>query len=174
MKDLSLHIMDIVQNSITAGSDTITVSLDKNSEELLLQIQDNGKGMSKETIKRVTDPYYTSRTTRKVGLGIPLLKQNAERTNGTFNIQSEINVGTTTSAKFIHTNIDMLPLGDIGGVISLCMSSNPDINFIFKFKTNDDIFEISTNDIKEVLEDVPISDPQVISYIKNIINENIN
>lgn len=175
MKDLSLHLIDILQNSTRAEATEVYVGLIYNVTEktLTLNIKDNGKGMSAEMLKNVTDPFCTSRTTRKVGLGIPLLKQNAEKTDGSFQIESEINVGTTLKAVFKYEHVDMLPLGDIGGVMALTIGSWKDIEFEFDYKKGENEFNLKTQEMKEVLEGVPLSNPQVINYIKETINENI-
>ena len=126
MKDLSMHIMDIAQNSISASADIIEVEISENAETDLYQIviSDNGKGMTAEYAARVTDPYVTSRTTRKVGLGLPLLKQNAERTGGSMTIKSTVNKGTIVTAKFSLCNFDRPPLGDIAGTMVLLAAAN--------------------------------------------------
>ncbi|HON19781.1 MAG TPA: ATP-binding protein [Bacteroidales bacterium] len=175
MKDLSLHLIDILQNSTRAEATEVYVGLIYNETDktLTLSIKDNGKGMSAEMVKNVTDPFCTSRTTRKVGLGIPLLKQNAEKTEGSFQIKSELNQGTTVSAVFKYEHVDMLPLGDIGGAMALTISSWEKTEFEFDYKKGDNEFNLKTQDMKEVLEGVPLSNPQVINYIKEIINENI-
>src|SRR5574344_546950 len=132
MNDLAMHILDIVQNSISAGAKRIEISVIINLLKDLLSIiiPDNGKGMSPESVKKVTDPYYTSRTTRKVGLGIPLLKQTAMQTGGDVTITSELGVGTTIQADFGYSNIDRPPLGDLANAYVLLMSANPEINMI--------------------------------------------
>lgn len=173
MRDISLHILDIVQNSIVAEASLIEISIDEEKDLLSITIRDNGKGMSMEFVKSVADPYTTSRTTRKVGLGIPLLKQNAERTGGNFTITSELNKGTTLVATFIPSNIDCLAIGDIAGVIALTVSGNPLVDFIYSHRTNGNLYVLNTKEIKAILGDVSISEPSVSKYLKEMINTNL-
>ncbi len=175
MKDLSMHIMDIVQNSISASALLIEVEIIENPtiDEYKLIISDNGKGMSDEVVQQVVDPYYTTRTTRKVGLGIPLLKQNSERTGGKFIISSTIGIGTKVEAYFIYNNIDRLPLGDMAGTMAMLASANPNIDFIYKHSTLKETYIFDTREVKEALDGVPITELAVVKYLKEMINENL-
>lgn len=175
MKDLSLHILDIIQNSIVAGATLVEISIneDDKNDKLTLEIVDNGKGMSQDMINKVSDPYTTSRTTRKVGLGIPLLKQNAERAGGSLKIESELGKGTKLVAEFTPSNIDCLPLGDIAGVIALTVSGNPTVDFVYNHKKNGNLYTFNTVEIKEILSDISISDPSVSKYLKEMIQTNL-
>jgi anti-sigma regulatory factor (Ser/Thr protein kinase) len=175
MKDLALHILDILQNSITAGATNIKIKIDELPVEDLYKLifTDNGKGMDSEILKQVTDPFFTTRTTRKVGLGLSLLKQNAERTGGSLTIESTKGIGTEVCVKFGFKHIDRLPTGDIPGIMALTVSSCPKIDFLYEHKTNEGTFTFDTKEIKETLEDVPISNPQVISFIKEFIQDNL-
>ena len=175
MKDLSLHILDIVQNSVYAGASEVEISIQENqdSDEMLLLIKDNGQGMSEEILTRVTDPYYTTRTTRKVGLGIPLLKQNAEQAGGSFKIKSAPGRGTEINAVFGFSHLDRPPKGDLAGVISMLAGMNPEMDFIYRHVTGNEEYVFDTKEIKEVLEDVSLREPSVISYLKEMIEENL-
>lgn len=176
MKDLSMHIMDILQNSTRAKATEITleVLLDSAQDTLTLIFKDNGCGMSEETVQKVIDPFYTSRTTRKVGLGLPLLKQNSEMTGGSMSIQSKEGVGTTVTAVFGLTHLDTPPMGDLAGTIVLTISAYPDIRFIFHYKRNDEVdYVLDTNEVYEILDGVPINDPDVIASLKEMVEENI-
>jgi len=175
MKDLSMHIMDIVQNSIVAKATVIQIDIveDIIDDSFTIMIKDNGKGMDAEMLKNVTDPYCTSRTTRKVGLGIPLLKQSAELTGGQFAIESELGKGTTLSARFVHSSIDRQPLGDIAGTIVLTASANPSIEFIYTHTINNRSYCFDTREVKEVLGDIPISNLEIIKYLREMIEENL-
>lgn len=175
MKDISLHILDIIQNSIVANASLIEISIveDDINDLLSISIKDNGKGMSKELCESVTDPYTTTRSTRKVGLGIPLFKQNAERTGGSLTISSQLGVGTTLIAKFVPSNIDCLPLGDIASVIALSSSGNPSVDFIYYHKKNSNLYTFSTLDIKEILGEISIATPSVSKYLKEMIQTNL-
>ncbi len=176
MKELSLHILDILQNSIAAQADLIEIELFENKKENVYRIiiRDNGNGMSAEMLSHVTDPYYTSRTTRKVGLGIPLLKQNAERAGGTFTIESEYGKGTILKAEFQHTNIDRPMMGDIAGVIVLTAAANEKIRFIYKHTTDHGNYIFDTKEIKDIMDGTSINQPQIIKYLKEMIKENLS
>ena len=176
MKDLSMHIMDILQNSTRAKATEITleVLLDTEKDTLTLVFKDNGCGMSAETVQKVIDPFYTSRTTRKVGLGLPLLKQNAEMTGGSMHIESKEGVGTTVTAVFGLTHLDTPPMGDLAGTIVLTISAYPDIRFIFHYKLDDEVdYVLDTKEVNEILDGMPINDPDVIASLKEMVEENI-
>ena len=175
MKELSLHIMDIVQNSIVAEASCIEIELIENKSEntYMISIKDNGKGMTNEMLANVSDPYFTSRTTRKVGLGIPLFKQNAERAGGYLTIESEIGKGTLLKAVFQHDNIDRPILGDIAGVIVLTAAANENIRFIYTHKTDSGEYIFDTEEIKEAMDGMSINQSEVIRYLKEMIKENL-
>jgi anti-sigma regulatory factor (Ser/Thr protein kinase) len=175
MKDISLHILDIAQNSIAAGAGMIEISIHEDlvSDRYILTVKDNGKGMDKVTLSKVSDPFFTSRTTRKVGLGIPLLKLNAERTGGSFTIESETGKGTKITAAFVLSNIDLLPEGDLTGTIVMLASMNPTIEFVYTYTTATGSYTFDTREIKNVLGEISISDLSVYPYLKEIISENL-
>ena len=171
-----MHIMDILQNSTRAKATEITleVLIDSAQDTLTLIFKDNGCGMSEETVKKVIDPFYTSRTTRKVGLGLPLLKQNSEMTGGSMAIQSKEGVGTTVTAIFGLTHLDTPPMGDLAGTIVLTISAYPDIRFIFHYKRDDEVdYVLDTDEVYEILDGVPINDPDVIASLKEMVEDNI-
>ncbi|GHV34988.1 histidine kinase [Bacteroidia bacterium] len=176
MKDLSLHILDIAQNSISANASLIEISIveDKAANTYSLSIKDNGKGMSKEFLEKVADPYSTTRTTRKVGLGLPLLKLNAERTGGNFKIESELEKGTVVTADFVFDNIDRIPIGDIAGVVVMLCSMNPDLDFVYTHKTPCGEYVFDTHEIKEALEGMSIQEIAIQKYLKEMLEENLN
>jgi hypothetical protein len=175
MKDLSLHILDIVQNSISAKATFIEINIEESHDAntYFVRIKDNGKGMSQEMLEKVTDPYVTSRTTRKVGLGLPLLKMNAERTGGHLRISSEEGKGTEVEALFIYNHIDRLPLGDMAGTIVILASANPTIEFVYTHTVDNEQYIFDTREIKEALDDVAINDIHIFKYLKEMINENL-
>ncbi len=175
MKDLSMHIMDIVQNSIVAKATLISIDIQEDTVNDIFEIviKDNGIGMSSDLVAKVVDPYCTSRTTRKVGLGIPLLKQQAELTGGSLTIDSTLGVGTSIHAIFSHSNIDRQPLGDISGTIVLTASANPTLDFVYTHVKDNHSYTFDTREVKEVLEGVPLSDIQIVKYLKEMIEENL-
>ncbi|MBP7507546.1 MAG: sensor histidine kinase [Prolixibacteraceae bacterium] len=175
MTELSLHILDIVQNSITAQASLISIIIDEDikNDKYIISIVDNGTGMDSETLNKVTDPFYTSRTTRKVGVGISLFKQNAEQAGGSFNIESTPGAGTSVTAIFGHSNIDRPILGDIAGTMTLLIGANPQIRFIYEHKTPVSDFQFDTEEVKSELEGVPINHPDIIKILKELIEENL-
>ncbi|WP_065219839.1 MULTISPECIES: ATP-binding protein [Butyricimonas] len=175
MQTLSDHILDIAQNSIRAKASRVEIDLqeDPSTDSLTFTIRDNGCGMDEATLAKVTDPFFTSRTVRKVGLGIPLLKQNAEATGGTLQIESKQGVGTTLEAKFSLTHWDRPPLGDVAGSIVILVSANPDIEFIYRHITEKGCYTFDTEEVKEIMEGVPVNDPEIVMALRQMIRENI-
>lgn len=182
MRELSLNVMDIVQNSITAGASLIEILITEveggEKEDGLLEIAiiDNGKGMTEEQVRNVVDPFYTTRTTRSVGLGVPLFKMEAEMTGGSFDISSVVGKGTVIKAIFKTESVDMIPLGDINSVISLLVTCNPDLDFLFRRKLigeSEKGFALDTKELKDVLgQDVPLNSPDVVLWINEYLKEN--
>lgn len=173
MREISLHILDIVQNSISAGASLIGVSILESSDEDLftVKISDNGKGMSEELVKKVTDPFTTSRTTRKVGLGIPLFKAAAELTGGSFEINSELGRGTVVTAVFVRSSIDRQPLGDIAGTMLGLFTSYESIDFVYMHELDGKFFKADTRDIKKILGGVSFSQPEVYLWLADYLKE---
>lgn len=175
MNDLAMHILDIVQNSISAGASLITIiiSIDTDDDLLIISIEDNGKGMTQEQVAKLSDPFFTSRTTRKVGLGIPLFKQSAEQSGGELMITSKVGVGTKVEASFSYSNIDRPPLGDVGNALILLVSSNPELDFLFKYSYNNNEYLFDTIEVKEAIEGMPLNNPSIIKYLNEMVKENI-
>lgn len=175
MKDLALHILDIAQNSISAGALNIGISIDEkpDSNTLVIEVKDDGQGMPAHVLSRVTDPYYTSRKTRKVGMGIPLFLHNARASGGDLHIESQEGVGTILKATFEHNHLDRPPLGDMAGVVVLLAGANPHIRFIYTHWVQNEVFVFDTDQVKETLDEVPLNEPQVMRFLKEMINENL-
>lgn len=171
MRELALHILDIAENSISAGADRIRISVNENLKDdlLTIEIEDNGKGMDAATLAKVTDPFVTSRTTRKVGLGLPFFKAAAEASEGSLEIQSEPGKGTKVTVKFKHSHIDRMPLGDLCSTLLTLIIGTPDIHWIFEYRMNEETFIFDDEPIKEILADVPLSDPAVMKFIRETI-----
>ncbi|MCK9208037.1 MAG: ATP-binding protein [Salinivirgaceae bacterium] len=176
MKDFSEHILDIVQNSIRANANDIGIVVLESKKQNLYQITitDNGKGMDAETLSKVVDPFYTSRTTRKVGLGIPLFKQNAELTGGNMTINSGLGKGTIISAQFILNHLDRLPVGDLVGTYLLLVTANQNINFKITHTTDQGEFNFDTREVKTILGNVPVTEASVRKFLKEMLQENLN
>lgn len=175
MTELSLNVLDVAQNSIRAGATLIEISVtaDVAADVLSIVIKDNGCGMTEEQVKMVCDPFYTTRTTRKVGLGIPFYKQAAESTGGSFSITSQIKKGTTVSASFTLSHIDRMPLGDMTSTIFTLVTFNKDIDFLYKYKLNDREFTLDTREFREILgEGYDFGLPEVSDFIKSYLIEN--
>lgn len=174
MPEISLNILDIVQNSVRAKASLIQISIIVLTPEdtLTVIIEDNGCGMSREQLQRVTDPFFTTRTTRKAGLGVPFFKLAAESSGGEFDIWSEQEKGTVTKAVFGLSNIDRMPLGDINGTVYMLITRNTDIDFVYLYKVNDRSFVLDTRKFKAILGDVPLDSYEVSGYIKEYLNEN--
>jgi len=175
LRELSLHLLDIAENSISAGASRIVISVreDLVADELWLEVTDNGKGMSEEMVAKVLDPFVTTRTTRKVGLGIPLLKQAAEACNGFLEVESELGKGTRLTAKFQHSHIDRMPLGDLEDTMITLLLGTPAVNWVFNYQYNDQCFEFDDTEVKEALGDMPLSDFRVIEFLSNTISDGI-
>lgn len=173
MKDLSLHLMDIAQNSITAGSTVIKFMLIHEDGILIFRLSDNGKGMDEEFLKKVTDPFTTTRTTREVGMGIPLLKLSAEITGGSLEIKSQKGKGTTIEARFVADSIDRIPLGSIDETFKALILSKPEIDYEISFRSRQNYYELKTADVKEYLKGVSISNVEVINWIAESIQEGL-
>jgi len=175
MKDLSQHILDIANNSIRAGATLIQISIAEEPEKDLytLIIEDNGRGIPKDKIEQVCDPFYTSRTTRKVGLGIPLLKLNAERTGGWFSLTSEEGKGTTVKAVFKHKSVDRPAIGDISGTLSIVAATDPKIDLVYIHTNQSNEYIFDTREIKKELDGTRISHPEVKRFLKEMITENL-
>lgn len=175
MKEIALHIMDIVQNSVRAGASEITITLSETiaGDALTLTVADNGKGMDPDTCRRAADPYFTSRTTRKVGLGLPLLKMNAGLSGGDMTIDSAPGRGTTVVATFGYSHVDRPPLGDVSGTVALLILSNPAINIIYNHICEGTGWNISTSEIREALGEDAVTDLAIVRSIREIINSNV-
>lgn len=173
MRELSLNVLDIAQNSIAAGASLITVEVSENTAEhtLLIGIYDNGKGMSDEQVKSVIDPFFTTRTTRKVGMGIPLFKMAAEQTGGSLNIKSELGVGTEVRAYFKTDSVDFTPLGDMASTVQMLITMNTDRDFVYKYEVDGKEFIVDTREMKEILGDTPLDDYDVSLWLKEFITE---
>ena len=175
MKELSLNILDIAENSVSAKATFIEVAIWESVTKNILEIKitDNGCGMSEEFLKTVTDPFSTTRKTRKVGMGISLLKLAAEQADGKFEINSTLGKGTVVTALFKHNHIDRPPLGDIGQTISALVSCNLDIDFIYKHSFEGNEFCFSTKEVVETIPDVPLNTLEVVLWMQDYINEGI-
>lgn len=175
MKDISLHILDIAENSISAGATLVKIRIrdDSGDDSLTFEIEDDGRGIREDLAEKVLDPFYTSRTTRKVGLGLSLLAQSARETGGDVSVHSREGMGTTVSAGFRPSHIDMKPVGDLAETFLALIVGNPDIDFFFSYDKGDRGYSLDTREIKAALEDVPINAPAVISALREDLTRSL-
>ena len=177
MKELSLNILDVAENSVKAGASLTQILLTEQGDQLKLEIVDDGCGMSDEVVRAVTDPFYTTRTTRKVGMGIPLLKLACEQTGGALTIESvtqEENPtehGTHVTATFNTNHIDFTPLGDVSASVLTLIQGHPDTDFLFRHQQEEGVVELDTRNLREVLEDVPLNSYDVLGWIEGYLHE---
>ena len=174
MPEISLNILDVAQNSVKAEATliSITVAADIKGDTLTVTIDDNGHGMTAEQIAKVEDPFYTTRTTRKVGLGVPFFKLAALQSGGSFDISSEVGKGTSVRAVFGLSNIDRMPLGDMTSTIHSLITMNEKIDFVYTYSIDDRSFYLDTREFKEILGGVSFSESDVSAYIKDYLREN--
>jgi len=175
MKELSLHVYDLMENSIAANAKDIFLTIKDSLKDNIYHftIVDNGKGMTPEFIARVTDPYTTTRTTRKVGLGLPLIKMNTENCGGGMRLASEVGKGTTLEFWFRHNHWDRPPMGDLVGTIVMLITQHEDIHFVYRHITDRDEFVLDTDEVKEALGGMSMNDLAIISYLKEMVAENL-
>jgi anti-sigma regulatory factor (Ser/Thr protein kinase) len=175
MKTISEHILDIVQNSVRAKATLIEIIVaeDKKNDFYSLVIKDNGCGMNSEIVKKATNPFFTSRSTRKVGLGLSLLKQNAERANGYFQINSEEKKGTTVKAVFQLSNVDRPPLGDIWETWYLTLISHENLELVYRHKTENGEFILNSEEIKDMLGDVSLKQKEIREAVLELFKNNL-
>lgn len=169
-----MNVLDVAENSVAAGATLITIALTIDTAQKLqtLSIGDNGKGMSPEMVQSVTDPFCTTRKTRKVGLGLPFLKQAAEMTGGAMHIESELGKGTTVTATFTLGHIDLMPLGDMAATVAGLIQCNPELDFVYTASADGEAFTADTREMRALLEGVPLSEPSVALWVREYLQEN--
>jgi K+-sensing histidine kinase KdpD len=174
MTELSLNILDIAQNSIKAEAKLIGIAVEISSAEntLTVLISDNGCGMTREQLEKVTDPFFTTRDTRSVGLGVPFFKDAAESTGGFFDIVSEPYIGTQVKAVFGLMHIDRAPLGDMNSTVETLIFYNTHIDFTYRYKVDGSEFTLDTREVKDLLDGAPIDTPEVKAFIREFLKEN--
>ncbi len=174
MQELSLGILDIAQNSVKAGATLIELSVKEDSQknELAVTIADNGCGMDEETAKRAADPFYTTRTTRKVGLGLSFFKMSAQLAGGSFELASEPGKGTVVFAVFGLNHIDRMPLGDMRATMNALISCNPHLDFVYTHERDGAAFVLDTREMRKILGDISLAEPEVLAFIADYVTEN--
>lgn len=182
MREIALHILDIAENSVTAGASVIEITVEEDLPDdcLKLVVQDNGRGMSTELLQRVTNPFVTSRTTRKVGLGIPLLKAAAEACQGHFYLDSVPGHGTRLAVEFQRSHIDRMPLGDLAGTWLTLVIAYPQVHWVFHYqaktqeRTASAEFTFDDAPIKQELTGIPLTEPSILAFIKGLLQEGVS
>jgi anti-sigma regulatory factor (Ser/Thr protein kinase) len=174
MTEISLNVLDVANNSVRANADLIELSIliHRDTDTLTIIISDNGCGMTKEQLAKVEDPFFTTRTTRGVGLGVPFFKQAALSTGGSFSVESDIGVGTKVTATFVLSHIDRMPLGDMNSTVYTLITMNTQIDFLYTYEIDEKFFQLDTREFRRILGDVPLDAPQVSAYIKDYLEEN--
>lgn len=168
MEDLSLHILDIVENSLRAEAKNISITIDEDMKRdtLEIKISDNGKGLSEEEIKKASDPFYTTKKGKKFGMGLALLAQSAREARGKCDISSIKRKGTKITATFEYSHIDRRPLGDITKTLMVLIASNPEVDFYFAHRKDSEEFIVDTKDIKKELDGIQINSPEILKAIR--------
>lgn len=175
MNELALHMLDIAENGVTAQAKTIQllVEEDTRSDRLKLAVIDDGVGMPPEKVAKLADPFVTSRTTRKVGLGIPLLKAAAEACNGSLVVHSTPGKGTSITADFQRSHIDRMPLGDVPGTVLSLVVGWPEVHWILRYRLDNTEFIFDDQPIKEELGDLPLCEPEVLTFLRQTLEEGV-
>ncbi len=173
LRELALHILDLAENSMAARATLVTIEVVENArvDQLTIRVTDNGYGMDTDLAARVAEPFVTTRAAQRVGLGLPFLKQAAELCNGSLTIDSAQGIGTTVTATFQNSHIDRMPMGDLPGTILTLVVGNPQVDFVFRHRVDDKAFEFDTRPIKKELGAVALSEPGVIAYLKQLLQE---
>jgi anti-sigma regulatory factor (Ser/Thr protein kinase) len=176
MKELSLHILDIAENSVRAKAQKIEITIveDRKRDVLTIEITDNGYGMDELTLKNAINPFFSTKDVRRIGMGLSLLKNAAERANGHMKIISEPGRGTQVLVSFQYSHFDRQPLGDIASTITILIMGSPDIRIVLKHVIDTNIFIFDTDEIKSVLDGVPIQNREVIQFISDVIRDRKN
>ena len=173
MLELAAHILDIAENSVRAGAKLVEISIieDEQRNLLSIEINDDGSGMTEEEIKKVFDPFYTTKKVRRVGLGIPLLSDAAERAGGQLLLHSVKGKGTKLKVTFELNHIDRQPLGDVVGTLIILIAGNADIDFLITYRKNEREFEMDTRNIRKEIDDIPLNHPEILKYIRSVLEE---
>ncbi|MDY7040315.1 MAG: ATP-binding protein [Chloroflexota bacterium] len=173
MRELSLHILDALENSLEAGASRVTLTIEEDliADRMAITITDDGRGMDAETVKKVLDPFFTTRTTRHVGLGLPLFAAAARRCNGDLSIESEVGRGTTVQATFQHSHIDRAPLGNIRDSLLSFLLAAREVDLHYAHRVAGRQFDFDTAEMRAELGDVPLSHPAVREWLSEFIAE---
>ena len=174
MQELSLNVLDVAENSVRADASLVEITVEEDTAAgwLTIVIRDNGRGMTPEQVQTVIDPFYTTRTTRKVGLGVPFFRMAAQLSGGDLTIQSRVGEGTAVTATFGLSSIDRMPLGDINGTIATLVQCNPGIDWLYTRRKDGREMVMDTRQFREILEDMPLDSPEVLGFLRDYLAEN--
>ena len=175
MMELALHILDIAENSVRAGAKTVSIEIteEPGKDRFSFVISDDGTGMSKADREKAMDPFYTTKKVRRVGLGLPMLAEAAERAGGRFTIESQEGLGTRIAAEFQLSHFDRQPLGDITGALTVLIAGNGGVDFLFRYRCGDRLFEFDTKQIRREIGEIPIQQVEVLKWIRQYIREGL-
>ena len=175
MLELSMHILDVVQNSLAALATLVEIRIreDLPGDLLTIEVKDNGRGIPGELTRRVTDPFFTSRTTREVGLGLPLLKEAAERCSGRLEVQSQEGQGTKITVHFQLDHFDRAPLGDMGETLAILITGNPEVDFLYEHEVDGQSYRLETREMREILGPVGLDDPSILYFIRQDVQRGL-
>lgn len=176
MRELSLHILDLVQNSIEAGAQKVTLELIEEIyglDTFLIRVTDNGSGMSAETCKNVMDPFVTTRTTRRIGLGLPLIEMSTQRCNGSLTVTSTVGIGTVVEAVYQHSHLDRPPLGNLVETIKSIIIANPKLDFSYSHQVDQATFSLGTGEMREILGDISFTQPDVLVWLHEYLTDHV-
>lgn len=176
MHELSLHILDLIENSTGAGADTVTLTIEESSlrDELKICIVDNGRGMDAAILANVLDPFVTTRTTRKIGLGLPLVEMTTRMCDGALNIQSTPGVGTVVEATWRLSHLDRPPLGNMAATLKILLVANPAIHFTYIHRVDGRAFTLDSQEICAALDGLPLTQPEVLAWLDGYLKENLS
>jgi hypothetical protein len=175
VKEIALHILDIVENSLAAGATAIDILVEDDAvcNRLRVSVRDDGRGMDAGMLAAIHDPFVTSRTTRGAGLGVPLLKAAAEACNGRLEVRSTPGRGTTLAAELQRDHIDRMPLGDLPGTLLGLVVGRPEIRWRFRYHGGGEVFSFDSDPIRQALGEVPLSEPAALRYVRETLEEGI-
>ncbi len=181
MKEIALHLLDLAENSISAGASAVEIAVDEDlvADRLKVAVKDNGKGMDPEIARQLGNPFYTTRTTRRVGLGVPLLQASAQACNGMLTVDSTPGKGTQVQADFQHSHIDRMPLGDFPGTALALLIAHPEVSWRFVYRhrpvgaVQSEEFIFDDAPVKEILDGVPLCDPDILAYLRQTLQEGV-
>ncbi len=176
MPDIAMHLLDIVFNSIRAKAKNIIIYLleSEKDDKIICRVEDDGCGMDEKTVENVQSPFYTTRTTRDVGLGVPLFKEGALQTGGSFRLESEVGQGTVIEATYVRSHLDCPAIGDLAETLATLIQADENIEYQVDIVFDEHTFNLDTRAIKEILDGVPITEPDIILWLKDYIKEGIN